>query len=271
MHIRSLTAVLVVATLATSALAVDPEEFTTFTSDEIEIFGDVYLSEDGKSAPLILLFHQGNSSGRAEYADYIAPRLADYGYNIILIDQRLGGKYRWTGDNRTVRNMEPTEGKKTARSFCESFPDLVAALDYAIEQGFDGPRFAWGEAYSGALVFRLAGERPDDIDGVLSFSPALHDGRGGCDATQFLTQVRVPTFIHLPWFEYNNGKWDAMIKYAENREFPVASHQKGGKRTSRTLNPKHSSQGYEEIWQQVRNFLKESAAAASDEGDSGAE
>ncbi len=42
---------------------------TTATSDDVTIYGEVYFGELDNTAPLVLLFHQGGSNGRGEYAE----------------------------------------------------------------------------------------------------------------------------------------------------------------------------------------------------------
>mgnify|MGYP001816937632 CR=1 FL=1 len=75
--------------------------FTTETTDGVTIHGEIYTQTGtAKSAPLLLLFHQGASNGRAEY-EPLAPRLLARGYNLVAIDQRRGGE-RFGGSNRTL-------------------------------------------------------------------------------------------------------------------------------------------------------------------------
>ena len=63
---------------------------TTLTSDGVTVYGELYFGELDDSAPLVLLFHQGRSNGRGEYAE-IAAWLNASGYRTIAWDQRAGG------------------------------------------------------------------------------------------------------------------------------------------------------------------------------------
>ena len=145
---------------------VKAKEITFCTEDGIKIYGDVYESAGGKKAPLILLFHQGDGNAKGEYGGYIARRLIEKGFNVIAIDQRIGGGL-FNGTNRTVGDLK---GKEFG--YCDAYPDLKAALQFAKKSGFNGKRIAWGSSYSATLALRLAGEFPNDVDGVLAFSPA---------------------------------------------------------------------------------------------------
>ena len=78
------------------------------TADGITVYGEVYQAPDmPKSAPLILLFHQGASNSRAEYEPLVV-RLLDAGYHASAIDQRRGGD-RVGGVNRTLAGVGDTE------------------------------------------------------------------------------------------------------------------------------------------------------------------
>lgn len=156
------------------------KQVTFVTKDRIKIFGDMYLSSKGKKAPLIILFHQGGGNARGEYGTYIAARLLRQDYNIIAIDQRNGAN-RFDNINRTAANLK---GKEFG--FCDAYQDLEAALLYAKKNGFTGKRFAWGSSYSAALVFRLAAEYPEDLTGILAFSPAGGEPMSACKADQFV-------------------------------------------------------------------------------------
>ena len=97
--VRSAT-VLSLALFFTAAVDAAPVEVQFNTDDGITVFGDLYASIEGKSAPIILLFHQAGGDARGEYTG-IAYRLLENGYNILAIDQRSGGN-RFGGVNRTV-------------------------------------------------------------------------------------------------------------------------------------------------------------------------
>ncbi len=70
------------------------------TSDSIKVYGDLYFKT--KSAPTLLIFHQGGSNVRAEYKTII-PKLVNDGFNILAIDQRVGGQYFYGGHNSKIK------------------------------------------------------------------------------------------------------------------------------------------------------------------------
>ncbi len=158
--------------------------------DGVRVFADLYVVKDGKRAPIVMLFHQAGSNGRAEYAYHI-PRLVEAGYNVLVVDQRSGGSH-FGGENRTAER----DGEDY--TYCEAYPDVEAALDFVIDEGFRGSRYAWGSSYSASLVLRLGMERPDDLSGIVSFSPAVGGAMMPCSTTVYITSNEVPTFIAIP-------------------------------------------------------------------------
>lgn len=179
-----------------SGLAVAASDEVSFVaSDGVQLFGDVYPSADGKDAPLILLFHQAGSDARGEYQG-IASRLQENGYNVLAIDQRSGGT-RFDGVNRTVAGLD---GKDY--SYCEAYPDLVAALTFARDSGFGGRLAIWGSSYSAALLFQLGAENKGEVDAILGFSPASGAPMADCAPTQYLSQIDVPVLALRPQREF---------------------------------------------------------------------
>jgi len=161
--------------------------------DGVRVFADLYVVKDGKRAPIVMLFHQAGSNGLAEYAYHI-PRLVEAGYNVLVVDQRSGGS-QFGGENRTAER----DGEDY--TYCEAYPDLEAALDFVIDEGFRGSRYAWGSSYSASLVLRLGMERPDDLSGVVSFSPPIGGPMVPCSTTVYITNIEIPTFIGIPGSE----------------------------------------------------------------------
>ena len=176
-------------------MSVDPESFQIETHDGVVVHGDLYRSEKGKSAPLILLFHQGGSNARGEYRGHIVPELLAKGFNIMTIDQRRGGE-RLGGSNRTMSGLGDTE-----YGYCDAYPDLEAALAYASELKLSGKRIVWGSSYSAALVVRLAAEHATEIDGVIAFSPASGEPMNGCQIDEHLESLSQPLLVLRPGSE----------------------------------------------------------------------
>ena len=162
------------------------------TADGITVYGEVYQAPDmPKSAPLILLFHQGASNSRAEYEPLVV-RLLDAGYHAIAIDQRRGGD-RFGGVNRTLAGVGDTE-----YSYCDVYPDLEGALQFAKDYGFTGKTVAWGSSYSAALVFRLGVDYPEEIDAVVAFSAASGEPMAGCEPEPYSKPITQPVLALRP-------------------------------------------------------------------------
>lgn len=170
-------------------------EITFQTIDSVQVYGDLHRVNTDQDAPLILLFHQGGSNTRGEYPN-ILPRLLDSGYHVLAIDQRRGGE-RYGSHNRTVAALDST----IEYGYCDAYPDLEAALQYVKEAGFTGPRVAWGSSYSGGLVLRLGAEYPDDLAGVLAFSPAASGPMEPCAPNNFIPALSLPALALRPGSE----------------------------------------------------------------------
>jgi len=160
------------------------EEITLTAADGVKVFGTLDRAQ-GKSPPVILLFHMAGSN-RAEYAT-IAPRLIASGFTALAIDQRSGGG-NFGVKNKTVDAL----GRST--SYGEAQKDLEAALSWAKANAGGAPVIVWGSSYSAALVFLLAAAHPGDVSGVLAFSPGEYlSGRTLVQAAAAM--VKVPVFI----------------------------------------------------------------------------
>ena len=245
--IRAFVAVLILV-LANPAIA-KPEEVSFTSADGVRVFGDIYRSEQGASAATVLLFHQSGSDARGEYA-HIAVRLMENGYNVLAIDQRAGGD-RFGGVNRTMAGLERQD-----YSYCEAYPDLEAALQFAREEGFDGRLAVWGSSYSAALVFQLAVNNPEDVNAVLGFSPAS-SSMGDCALRPYMKQIAVPAIALRPIGELEIESVNAQMNElkASGVQFHVADP---GVHGSSMLNADRVGESTEATWTVVLNFLDES-------------
>lgn len=167
------------------------------TRDAVTIPAHELDSADG-GGPFVLLFHQGGASGWAEYAP-IAPRLRELGYRTLIIDQRRGGDL-FGGTNEVAAAFDAE-----ATSYCDVMPDLEAALDYARAADPSLRAILWGSSYSAALVIQLAARRPDDVAGVLAFSPASGDPMDGCRPEPWAEQLSAPLLVMRPDAEMENA------------------------------------------------------------------
>ena len=244
------------ATAGFSAVDVDGAEHDVvlFKADDgVRVFADLYIVEDGKRAPIVILFHQARSNGRAEYAYHI-PRLVEAGYNLLVVDQRSGGD-QFGGENRTAAR----DGEEY--TYCEAYPDLEAALDYVIDEGFTGSRYAWGSSYSAALVLRLGMEHPDDLSGIVSFSPAIGTAMMPCSTTVYITSNEVPTFIAVPASEVSKYQGQ---KKRKNRKLAAAAANyvdqmyvaDNGIHGASMLVPDRVGGDVEKHWNAVFNFMR---------------
>lgn len=223
------------------------------TEDGVQVFADIYVVEEGKREPIVMLFHQANSNGRAEYAYHI-PRLVEAGYNVLVVDQRSGGN-QFGGENRTV---ERESGEYT---YCEAYPDVEAALDYVIGEGFSGARYAWGSSYSASLVLRLGMERCDDLAGVVSFSPAVGGAMLPCSTTVYITESDCPVFIAVPGSEVS--KYQGKKKRKQRKLAAAAANYvdemyvaQNGIHGASMLVPERVGGDVEAHWQAVMNFMR---------------
>lgn len=209
---------LLIAMLAFAAMPAGAETVTTTTSDDVTLYGDTWFGELDESAPLILLFHQGGSDARGEYAE-IAPWLNENGFRAIAWDLRSGGD-RFGSANRTVESLNPD----VSTEYCDGYPDLEAALDYVLDERLAESVIVWGSSYSGALVFQLAAARPDDVSALLAFSAASGGPMVDCSAANWMYSVRSPMAVYTPdrEMEYPHVAMQAeQLAYAGARVFTV--------------------------------------------------
>jgi alpha-beta hydrolase superfamily lysophospholipase len=241
---------LVLVAGAASAAEVPRTEVTFKASDGVIVYADLYAQGDAQSearhAPIVLLFHQAGANARAEY-DAVVPRLLERGYNVLAVDQRSGGD-RLGGNNRTADAL-----KKKDIGYCDAYPDLEAALDYAVDQGFSGPRFAWGSSYSAALVIRLGVDRGDDLSGVLAFSPATGPAMGVCDPADAIAQIDIPVLALRPASEMERESSRSQFAAFEARGNATYVAPEGVHGSS-MLNPDRAD-GVEDTWKAVFAFI----------------
>ena len=242
-------AFLVLAAAGASAqTALAPDSTVQFqTADGVTVWGDLYLADAPRSAPVILLFHQGGGDGRAEYGPLVASLLGR-GFHAFSIDQRRGGS-RLGGTNRTVAALE-------GRSFtyCEAYADLEAAFSYVGELGLTGKRIVWGSSYSAALVLKLAVEHGEEVAAVLAFSPASGEPMAGCEPASFVDRLAVPALVLRPMSEMEIERVQVQLQSfaASGLETYVADP---GVHGSSMLNPARVGAPTTDAWAVVMDFL----------------
>lgn len=174
-----------------SSFTQEKKLITFQANDGITLTADLYMTHD-KSAPFIVLFHQARWS-RGEYLE-IAPRLNQLGYNCMAVDLRSGGEVN------NVKNLSVIEAEKAMKptQYVDAYQDIDAAMNYAKKYFVEGKLIIWGSSYSSALSLRFAGDNPDLIDGVLSFSPGEYfksQGKTGTYITEGAAKITKPVFI----------------------------------------------------------------------------
>ena len=227
------------------------KEISFYTPDSIKIFGDLY--ELDKKEKTILLFHQGGSNARGEYAPII-PNLIDKGYNILAIDQRVGGQY-YGNYNRTLANI-PTNSFGDGYGYCDAYNNLESALNFIIDSGFSGDKIIWGSSYSASLAIQLANNRQSDINGVLAFSPASGGSMKDCLPDKYFETLKRPLIILRPPNEMESEKsklqFDLANKYNHQTYVP-----KYGVHGSSMLVKERVGNDVEDTWNVVYSFLNE--------------
>ena len=228
------------------------KEINFYTSDSIQIFGDLY--EYDKDALTILLFHQGGSNGRAEYKTII-PRLIEKNYNVLLIDQRLGGQM-FGGYNRTVSNIGYKDFSYNGYTYCDAYPDLESALKFIEKLGFKEKKVLWGSSYSATLAIRLASNEQEKISGVLAFSPATGGSVQQCKADQYFPNLKVPLLILRPPNEMKNENVQKQFNLAKQYNHRTYA-AKFGTHGSSMLVSERVDGTIDENWDVVVSFLDE--------------
>lgn len=159
------------------------------SSDGVAIFGTYYAAASS-SRPVILLFHQAGSN-HFEYAP-IAPKLVAAGFSCLAIDQRWGGEM-WGHTNETVKKLGHTETAVDQVTDLEA--DLDAALAWARTHNPHHKFILWGSSYSASLVFVVAAQHPDEVAGILAFSPGEYFDSHPTMIEDAAMKVRVPVFV----------------------------------------------------------------------------
>lgn len=209
-------------------------------------------ADDGGSGPIVLLFHQGGASGRAEYRT-IAPALAARGYRVATIDQRRGGDL-FDGTNPVAARFDAE-----TTSYCDVAPDLDAALDWAVAEASGAGVVLWGSSYSAALAILLSARRPDVAAAVLAFSPASGEPMDGCRPEAVAADLAVPWLVLRPGNEMEH-EWiaDQLEAFAA---FGAETHiARPGRHGSSMLVEERVGASTDATWSVVMSFLERSLA-----------
>jgi pimeloyl-ACP methyl ester carboxylesterase len=225
------------------------------TAGGIQGRADVYATKN-KSATLILLFHQAGWS-RGEYRE-IAPKLVKAGYRVMAVDQRSGGAVN------SVQNETHYRATRMglARSYLDAYVDMTAALAYARKELKARRIVVWGSSYSSSLVFRLAAEHPQDVVGVMAFSPGEYFKKEGANYIEaFAKRVKLPVFVTSSKKEREVVK--PIFDASPAKKKILFTPASGGQHGSRALWNKWGD--HDVYWASVNGFLKAYLPAAPPE------
>jgi len=222
----------------------------TFPSeDSLAITADSYIAHN-LTAPFIILFHQAGWS-RGEYKE-IAPILNSMGFNCIAIDQRSGDKI----NNVLNQTHKRAVIKNKSTAYLDAYKDMIASLKFVKDKFAKGKIIIWGSSYSAALVFKLAAEHQNLINGVLAFSPGEYFVRFGKSKTfiaDFAKTITLPVFITSAHNEKEN--WINIYKSLPSEKKQYFVPQTNGNHGSRALWKKFDDS--KDYWKAVSKFLKE--------------
>lgn len=227
-----------------AGLAVSAQKTLSFpSSDGLEVTADLYMTNSDTSS-FIILFHQAGWS-RGEYLE-IAPELNALGYNCLAVDQRSGG-----GINK-IKNETTKRAKEAHKptTYTDALQDIEAAVNYVRKTYLSAKVIIWGSSYSAALVLKYAGENPNNIEAVLSFSPAEYF-KPKDFIQRSATNIKCPSFITSAQGE-KEGWWNIYQSIATKTKtfyLPTTSGNHGSRALWKTFS---DSDGY---WMAVKGFL----------------
>lgn len=226
-------------------------EVSFYTNDSIKIFGDLY--ESTKNSSTVLLFHQGGANSRGEY-NSIIPKLVSLGFNVLAIDQRLGGQM-FGNYNRTVANIAYKDFSYNGFTYCDAYSDLESTLDFANKLGFNGDKILWGSSYSASLAIKLANNRKEEIKGVLAFSPVSGKPMQECKPDQYFETINLPLLLLRPINEMQSEKSKKQFELAKENGHEVYI-AKNGTHGSSMLVENRVNKDIDENWKIVNAFLE---------------
>jgi len=215
--------------------------------DGLLVTADLYQWHE-EDAPFIVLFHQAGWS-RGEYKE-IAPKLGEMGFNCLAVDQRSGKAVNKVS-NETAKLAT---AKKLKTTYPDALPDMRAALRLVESRYPDAKRIAWGSSYSSALVLVLAGNEPELMHAVLSFSPGEYFGKLGKGkdyVSKAASKIKHPVFITSSKKEHKS--WKSIYEVIPSTKKTSFLPKTAGNHGSRALWAKHSDAGA--YWTAVQAFL----------------
>ena len=203
-------------------------------------------TDNNKSKPFILLFHQASYS-KGEYLE-IAPKLTNLGFNVMAVDLRSGDMINFIENETSDRALD----KHLDTGYISTIPDIVASIAYVQKNFSKGKLLLWGSSYSSSLVLYIANQTKN-ISAVLSFSPGeYYKKRGEHFIQQHVNHLNMPVFITSKKEEKENW-WDIYqaIPSKEKTFFLPKTDGVHGAKALWEENPSHQV-----YWDAVISFLK---------------
>ncbi len=240
------------AVLALAAFAAGAEPVTLKAADGVVVHGEIWRAANPR-APLVVAFHQAGSS-HAEYTP-IAARLNAAGYSVLAIDQRSGGDL--FAPNATAAPFNQEQGYEAA------LPDLEAAFGWAKADAKGAKVVLWGSSYSSSLIFVLAARHPQDIAGLLSFSPGEYFDDKPDLVRKAAAQVTVPVFIDQASTPDEIAASAAILKAVKGSDKQQFISKGASVHGSSTLRSDRNAGAIEPHWQAAMAFLRRVAPAAA--------
>lgn len=209
--------------------------------------------QKGQPTSTILLFHMAGSSAKGEYTE-IVPVLNAAGYNTFAIDLRSGG------DRLGVPNQTALRFGDQDIGYCEAYPDLLAALNWASDRSGSGPLIAVGSSFSAGLVIKLAAENPDKLSGAIAFSPASGAPMADCRPESLLDDLKIPLIALRPDREMAIESVQAQAEVFKQHAIPYIEIE-NGRHGSLMLRSSQTGVDMAHAWGPVLEFLDGVTAA----------
>lgn len=232
--------------------AMEPSEpitqtITLLSADSLTVKADIYEGTNPE-LPLLLLFHQADFS-RGEYVQ-TAPQFAELGFTCIAIDQRSGKEVNGV-INETYKQAV---AKGLGINYPDAYPDLETALNYAKENYPGKEIILCGSSYSSSMVFILASRQPENIVGLMSFSPGEYYEFDGKKIEDYAKQVKIPVFVTSAKSE--EKLWRSIFDVIEtDTKVSFLPENVEGIHGTRAL--WSQIEGNEQYWKAVNDFLQQ--------------
>ena len=215
--------------------------------DGLTITAEMY-GPHGISAPWVVVAHQARWS-RGEYRES-APRFNALGFNVLALDQRSGEAV----NDVVNKTAERAKEKGLPMGYLDAEGDILAGLRWVRELGAEKVVLV-GSSYSASLALKIAGEHPELVDAVVSFSPGEYFGKDQPKLIETASaKITCPTFLTSskeevprwkPFFEAIPGQ-DGVLKWGYEPEGE-------GHHGSRALWSER--EGYRAVWTALTGFL----------------